>query len=53
VIDVVGFDDQDDGNIVRHLDKKGIMAYSSPEQAIRALAKAQTYYEKRRAQGNP
>ncbi|PKN18075.1 MAG: hypothetical protein CVU71_11175 [Deltaproteobacteria bacterium HGW-Deltaproteobacteria-6] len=49
VIDVVGFDDPDEGNIVRHLDKMGIMAYSSPEQAIRALAKAQAYYQKRRA----
>jgi DNA replication initiation complex subunit (GINS family) len=49
VIDVVGFDDLDKGNIVKHLDAKGIMAYSSPEQAIRALAKAQNYYQKRRA----
>jgi hypothetical protein len=49
VIDVVGFDDPDEGNIVRHLDAMGIMAYSSPEQAIRALAKAEAYYRKRRA----
>ncbi len=49
VIDVVGFDDPDEGNIVKHLDAKGIMAYSSPEQAIRALTKAQNYYQKRRA----
>jgi acyl-CoA synthetase (NDP forming) len=49
VIDVVGFDDPDKGNIVRRLDAMGIMAYSSPEQAIRALAKAQGYYQKRRA----
>jgi acyl-CoA synthetase (NDP forming) len=48
VIDVVGFDNPDKGNIVRHLDAMGIMAYSSPEQAIRALAKAQDYYQKRR-----
>ncbi len=48
VIDVVGFDDPSEGNVVKHLDKKGIMAYSSPEQAIRALAKAQVYYQKRR-----
>jgi acyl-CoA synthetase (NDP forming) len=49
VIDLVGFDMEGDGNIVRHLDSMGIMAYSSPEQAIRALAKAQEYYRKRRA----
>jgi acyl-CoA synthetase (NDP forming) len=49
VIDVVGFDDPDKGNIVKHLDAMGIMAYSSPEQAIRALAKAQNYYRKRQA----
>lgn len=49
VIDVVGFDQAGEGNIVRHLDAMGIMAYSSPEQAIRALAKAEDYYRKRRA----
>ena len=52
VIDLVGFDEVDEGNIVRHLDLKGIMAYSSPEQAIRALAKAQNYYRKRRVNRN-
>ena len=52
VIDLVGFDEIDEGNIVRHLDLKGIMAYSSPEQAIRALAKAQDYYRKRRVNRN-
>ena len=52
VIDLVGFDEVDEGNIVRHLDLKGIMAYSSPEQAIRALAKAQDYYRKRRVNRN-
>jgi len=49
VIDVVGFDDPSEGNIVRHLDAMGIMAYPSPERAIRALAKAQDYYQKRLA----
>jgi hypothetical protein len=49
VIDLVGFDEIGEGNIVKHLDRKGIMSYSSPEQAIRALAKAQDYYHKRRA----
>jgi len=49
VIDLVGFDMEGDGNIVRHLDAMGIMAYSSPEQAICALAKAQDYYRKRRS----
>jgi acyl-CoA synthetase (NDP forming) len=54
VIDVVGFDDPDQGNIVRHLDALGIMAYSAPEQAIRALAKAQRYYSKRnKGDGRP
>jgi acyl-CoA synthetase (NDP forming) len=49
VIDIAGFDDPGEGNIVQHLDRKGVMAYSSPEQAIRALAKAQQYYRKRKA----
>jgi acyl-CoA synthetase (NDP forming) len=49
VIDLVGFDEPGEGNIVKHLDRMGIMAYSSPEQAIRALAKTQVYYRKRRA----
>lgn len=47
VIDLVGFDMAGEGNVVRHLDSMGIMAYSSPEQAIRALAKVQDYYCKR------
>jgi hypothetical protein len=49
VIDIIGFDEPGDNNIVRHLDAKGIMAYSAPEQAIAALAKAQRYYARRRA----
>ncbi len=48
VIDLVGFDDPGEGNIVAHLDRLGIMAYSSPEQAISALAKIREYYRKRR-----
>lgn len=48
VIDLVGFDMEGEGNIVKHLDALGIMAYSSPEQAVRALAKAQDYYQKRK-----
>jgi acyl-CoA synthetase (NDP forming) len=51
VIDLVGFDMPGEGNIVKHLDARGIMAYSSPEGAIRALAKAQCYYRDRRARG--
>lgn len=51
VIDLVGFDMAGEGNIVRHLDSMGIMAYSSPEQAVRALATAQRYYQARRAGG--
>ena len=49
VIDLVGFDMAGESNIVKRLDAMGIMAYSSPEQAIRALAKAQDYYRKRTA----
>jgi hypothetical protein len=48
VIDLVGFDMEGEGNIVKHLDALGIMTYSSPEQAIRALTRAQDYYRKRR-----
>ncbi|HNY64092.1 MAG TPA: CoA-binding protein [Deltaproteobacteria bacterium] len=48
VIDLVGFDMPGEGNIAKHLDSMGIMAYSSPEQAVRALAKAVSYYRKRR-----
>ncbi|MDD4357646.1 MAG: hypothetical protein PHN98_10370 [Smithellaceae bacterium] len=46
-IDTIGFDEPGDNNIIRHLDAKGIMTYSAPEQPIRALAKAQTYYARR------
>ncbi|HPR46661.1 MAG TPA: hypothetical protein PK341_01635 [Spirochaetota bacterium] len=48
VIDLVAFDEAA-GNIVKHLDREGVMAYSSPEQAIGALATAQDYFLKRRA----
>ncbi len=48
VIDTVAFDETE-GNIVKHLDREGIMAYSSPEQAIGALARTQEYYRKRRS----
>jgi acyl-CoA synthetase (NDP forming) len=51
VIDIVGFDMEGEDNIVKRLDAMGIMAYSSPEQAVRALAKAQRYYMKRRERG--
>jgi hypothetical protein len=49
VIDLVAFDDTAAGNIVKHLDREGIMSYSSPEQAIGALASAQDYFLKRHA----
>jgi len=49
VIDVSVFDMPGD-NIVRRLDAQGIMAYSSPEQAISAIAKAQSYYRRRKEQ---
>jgi len=48
VIDIVGFDEPGEGNIVKHLDRRGITAFSAPDQAIRALAKAEAYYRKRR-----
>lgn len=47
VIDLVAFDETA-GNIVKHLDREGIMAYSSPEQAVTALARAREYFLKRR-----
>jgi len=49
VIDLVAFDEETSHNIVKHLDREGIMSYSSPEQAVGALAKAQEYYLKRRS----
>lgn len=48
VIDLVAFDEAPDGNIVKYLDSRGVMSYSSPEQAVGALARAQEYYRKRR-----
>lgn len=53
VIDIMCFDETGEVNIVKHLDSKGIMAYSSPEQAICALTKAHDYYRKRRANAAP
>ena len=52
VIDLVAFDEPAACNIVRHLDSEGIMAYSSPEQAIGAIARAQDYFRKRRARAD-
>ncbi len=49
VIDLVAFDEPAAGNIVKHLDREGVMSYSSPEQAIGAIARAQEYFRKRRA----
>jgi acyl-CoA synthetase (NDP forming) len=51
VIDQVAFDDPSEHNIVNRLDREGIMAYSAPEQAIRALAKAQEHYRRREKLG--
>lgn len=47
VIDLVAFDEAGEGNIVRYLDGSGVMSYSSPEQAVDALTRAQEYYRKR------
>ncbi len=47
VIDQVAFDDTTEHNVVRRLDREGVMAYSSPEQAIQALAKVHDYYRRR------
>ncbi len=47
VIDLVAFDEDAAHNIVKHLDDRGIMAYSSPEQAIGAIARVQEYYRGR------
>ncbi|MBN2079856.1 MAG: CoA-binding protein [Spirochaetes bacterium] len=52
VIDLVAFDEDAAFNIVKHLDDRGIMSYSSPEQAIGALARVQEYYRTRRARIN-
>ena len=48
VIDLIAFDMKGEDNIVKRLDSLGIMAYSSPEQAISALSRAQDYYRRRR-----
>ncbi len=48
VIDLVAFDDPSEHNLVRRLDREGVMAYPSPEQAIRALAAVQDYYRRRK-----
>jgi acyl-CoA synthetase (NDP forming) len=43
VIDLMAFDAAEKINIVKHLDREGIMAYPSPERAIKALAKTAAY----------
>jgi acyl-CoA synthetase (NDP forming) len=48
VMDQIAFDEPADGNLPAYLDERGLMSYSSPEQAIRALAKAAEYYRWRR-----
>jgi acyl-CoA synthetase (NDP forming) len=49
VVDIVGFDLPGEHNVVRRLDRLGLMVYDSPERAVRALAKAQGYYSRRTA----
>jgi len=53
VMDQVAFDEPGEGNLPAYLDGHGLMAYSSPEQAIRALAKAAEYYRWRRNAAKP
>jgi acyl-CoA synthetase (NDP forming) len=48
VVDIVGFDLAGEDNVARRLDAMGIMAYDSPERAVRALAQAAGYYRRRR-----
>ena len=49
VVDTVGFDLPGEHNIARRLDGMGLMAYDSPERAVRALAAAEGYFARRRA----
>ena len=53
VVDIVGFDLPGENNIVKRLDGMGLMAYDSPERAVRALAKAAEYYARRRPPQQP
>ena len=46
VIDIMAFDRSKDHGLLEYLDSQGIMAYPSPEKAIRALARVVEYYEK-------
>jgi len=39
VIDIMAFDEQMENNPVRHLESKGVMPYTSPEEAILALSR--------------
>jgi acyl-CoA synthetase (NDP forming) len=44
VIDIVTFDEVMENNPVHYLERHGIMSYSAPDPAIRALANVTTYY---------
>lgn len=49
VIDIMAFDvvmGNDNNTLIKYLDRKGIMAYSAPSMAIRALAKVVDYYNR-------
>ncbi|MEA3223753.1 MAG: CoA-binding protein [Thermodesulfobacteriota bacterium] len=49
VIDIMASDvamDNDNNTLVNYLDRKGIMSYSAPGMAIRALAKVVDYYKR-------
>ncbi|MDD5711592.1 MAG: hypothetical protein PHY31_02410, partial [Smithellaceae bacterium] len=47
VIDIMAFDEKMEVNPVDYLDDAGIMSYSAPDQAIKALAKVAAYYDGR------
>ncbi|MCD6569340.1 MAG: CoA-binding protein [Deltaproteobacteria bacterium] len=46
VIDIMASDEVTDNNLVKYMDRQGIMSYSSPDMAIRALAKVVDYYSR-------
>lgn len=47
VMDQAIFDERMDDNPAEYLDRRGVMAYSSPEPAVRALSRVWDYYRRR------